>query len=65
MRPLFAILPTMGVFPALATNFTVTSNADSGPGTLRDAIQQAAANGIGAGDVIGFNIYKDTLMIIR
>jgi gliding motility-associated-like protein len=30
---------------SLAATFTVTSNADSGPGTLRDAITQAAANG--------------------
>ena len=55
-RLLFAILLTMGVLPVLATTFTVTSNGDSGPGTLRDAIQKAAANGLGSTNVIVFNI---------
>ena len=40
---------------ALATTFTVTTNADSGPGSLRDAINQAAANGAGP-NLIVFNI---------
>ena len=40
-------------FPAV---FTVTSNADSGPGTLRDAILQAAANGTATQDIIQFNL---------
>jgi len=39
-------------FPAV---FTVTSNADSGPGTLRDALTLAAANGIITQDIIQFN----------
>jgi gliding motility-associated-like protein len=39
-----------------AATFTVTSNADSGPGTFRDALQQAAANGTGVGDQIVFNL---------
>ena len=37
-----------------ADTFTVTSNADSGPGTLRDAITQAAANGSSVRDSIIF-----------
>ncbi len=41
---------------SFATTFTVTSNADSGPGTLRDAINQAAANGVATADIITFNI---------
>jgi len=36
--------------------FVVTSNADSGPGTLRDALTQAAANGSAEKDYINFNI---------
>lgn len=40
-------------FPAV---FTVTSNADSGPGTLRDALTQAAANGSATQDIIQFNL---------
>lgn len=43
-------------FTALATTFTVTTNADSGPGSLRDAITQAAANGTATADLIVFNI---------
>jgi len=35
--------------------FVVTSNADSGPGTLRDALTQAAANGNTTTDYINFN----------
>jgi hypothetical protein len=41
---------------SLATTFTVTSNADSGPGTLRDALTQATANGQATTDIITFNI---------
>jgi gliding motility-associated-like protein len=41
---------------SLSATFTVTSNADSGPGTLRDALQQAAANGSATPDQIVFNI---------
>jgi len=46
--------------PAYATAFTVTSNADSGPGSLREAIQNAATNGTATPDIINFNIpYTD------
>lgn len=44
-------------YPAV---FTVTSNADSGAGTLRDMLQQSAANGTTDADVINFNISDQT-----
>src|SRR6185503_11603448 len=40
-------------FPAI---FVVTSNADSGPGTLREALTLALANGISQQDIIRFNL---------
>ena len=40
-----------GVCPALATTFTVTSTADSGAGSLRDAVFQARP-----GDTITFEV---------
>lgn len=40
-------------FPAV---FTVTSNADAGPGSFRDALTQAAANGSAVKDFIYFNL---------
>jgi gliding motility-associated-like protein len=40
--------------------FVVTSNADSGPGTLRDALTQAAANGTTEKDYINFNLTGTT-----
>ncbi|MCF6405140.1 gliding motility-associated C-terminal domain-containing protein [Chitinophaga filiformis] len=42
--------------PTKAANFIVTSNADSGPGTLRDAITKANSNGTAAKDYIYFNL---------
>jgi hypothetical protein len=41
---------------AFADVFVVTSNADSGPGTLREALIQAAANGSANTDYINFNL---------
>lgn len=41
---------------AFAETFTVTSNADSGPGTLREALTKAAANGSAEKDYIYFNL---------
>jgi len=41
---------------AFSAVFVVTSNADSGPGTLRDALTQAAANGSAEKDYINFNL---------
>ncbi|MBL7763111.1 MAG: hypothetical protein JNL23_06755, partial [Chitinophagaceae bacterium] len=39
-----------------ADTFIVTSNADSGPGTLREAITLANANGTAVTDYVNFNI---------
>ncbi|RYY30830.1 MAG: gliding motility-associated C-terminal domain-containing protein [Chitinophagaceae bacterium] len=41
---------------SIADTFVVTSNADSGPGTLRDAIQRANGNGTAAIDYIHFSL---------
>ncbi|MDR6942375.1 gliding motility-associated C-terminal domain-containing protein [Mucilaginibacter pocheonensis] len=41
---------------AFADTFVVTSNADSGPGTLREALTLAAANGSAVKDYINFNL---------
>ncbi len=41
---------------AFSTVFTVTSNADSGPGTLRDALTQAAAADSSVTNYIYFNL---------
>ncbi|RZM23757.1 MAG: T9SS type B sorting domain-containing protein [Pedobacter sp.] len=43
-------------FPALAVDFIVTTNADSGPGTLREALTLAATNGAAETDRITFNM---------
>ena len=40
----------------LAEIFVVSSNADSGPGTLREALTKAAANGVTDKDYIRFNL---------
>lgn len=48
-------------YTAFATTFTVTSNADSGPGTLREAITMANANGNAVTDYIYFNIPQPVL----
>jgi len=45
---------------ANAAVFVVTSNADSGPGTLREALTAAAANGIMTDDYINFNLPGNT-----
>ncbi|UPK66693.1 gliding motility-associated C-terminal domain-containing protein [Chitinophaga filiformis] len=42
--------------PTKAATFIVTSNADSGPGTLRDAITKANSNGTAVKDYIYFNL---------
>jgi gliding motility-associated-like protein len=41
---------------AFSNTFIVTTNADAGAGSLRDAIEQAAANGTSSTDYIVFNI---------
>lgn len=43
-------------FKSFSAVFTVTSNADSGPGTLREALTLAAANGSATKDYINFNL---------
>ncbi|HLG39004.1 MAG TPA: hypothetical protein VI461_05010, partial [Chitinophagaceae bacterium] len=45
---------------AYANTFIVTSNADSGPGTLREALQTAAFNGTTVYDTILFNLPGST-----
>lgn len=47
------ILFNLKAFPAV---FVVNSNADSGPGTLRDALTLAAANGSAEKDYVNFNL---------
>ena len=42
--------------PVSAATFTVTTTADSGPGSLRQAILDSNANGINDSDTIAFNI---------
>src|SRR6185436_6544062 len=45
-RPLFLLLVALcSCLTTLADTFTVTSNADTGPGTFRDAVEKATANG--------------------
>ncbi|RYF22671.1 MAG: gliding motility-associated C-terminal domain-containing protein [Flavobacteriales bacterium] len=46
----------LGLNYASAQIITVTSNADSGPGTLREALQTTSANGPTNNDVIQFNL---------
>jgi len=43
-----------------AATFTVTSNADAGPGTLRQALLDATANGTATTDYIYFNLPGNT-----
>jgi hypothetical protein len=49
-----SMMLAQSVSPALAASFTVTTTADSGPGSLRAAIE--AANATSAKDTIKFNI---------
>lgn len=55
-RYLLIILLTFFCRQATAAVFVVTSNADSGPGTLREALTKAAANGSAEKDYINFNL---------
>ncbi|HZX58431.1 MAG TPA: hypothetical protein VFE54_06885, partial [Mucilaginibacter sp.] len=54
-RILFIFLLLLNFTKAFSAVYVVTSNADSGPGTLRDALTQAAANGSATQDIIQFN----------
>ena len=57
LRKLLFILVLLFPFTrAFAATFVVTSNADSGPGTLRDAIDQAIAADINESKTITFNL---------
>lgn len=60
MNHLIRILPLalllLFAFSAKAEVFMVTSNQDSGPGTLREALQKAADNGTNEPDEIRFDI---------
>jgi len=57
LRKLLFILVLLFPFTrAFAATFVVTSNADSGPGTLRDAISQAIAAGNTVAKTITFNL---------
>src|ERR1700759_5761692 len=53
---LLFFLLTFFSLKSFAAVFVVTSNADSGPGTLRDALTKAAANGTATKDFINFNM---------
>jgi gliding motility-associated-like protein len=56
LRFIFFFLLLISSLTASAATFIVTSNADSGPGTLRQALTDAAANGNVEMDYINFNI---------
>ena len=47
-------------FHSTAAIFTVTNNADSGPGTFREALTLAAGNGSALKDYINFNLSGTT-----
>lgn len=55
-KPLLILLLVFCYINAFSAVFVVTSNADSGPGTLRYALTQAAANGSAEKDYINFNL---------
>ena len=57
MRNILTLIFTSFLFySAQAATFIVTSNADSGAGTLREAIGFANANGTAVTDYVHFNI---------
>lgn len=47
---------TLSCTPVLAATFVVNNTADTGPGTLRDAIERANANGTTVTDFITFDL---------
>ncbi|WP_276483410.1 hypothetical protein [Paraflavitalea pollutisoli] len=62
MKNVLLFLMTMiGYKAAAAADFVVTTNADSGPGSLRTAILQANANGTASPDLIRFNLPVTTV----
>jgi len=58
---LTVLLLTLLTLPALSATFYVTSNLDNGPGTLREAITNAAANGTATTDYIYFNLADQSM----
>ena len=57
MKKIVLLFFAMSIFyTAFADRFVVISNADSGPGTLREAIKMASANGTARMDSILFNL---------
>lgn len=58
-RPLLLLLFLLFCLKGFSAVFVVTSNADTGPGTLRDALTQAAANG--QANTINFNLADTTM----
>ncbi|MXV52879.1 T9SS type B sorting domain-containing protein [Pedobacter sp. HMF7647] len=61
LKPLYLLAAFFLFFcSAHADTFVVTSNADSGPGTLREALTLAAANGSAVKDYINFNLPGST-----
>src|SRR5450432_1076048 len=63
MKKLIVLLFTLSLFySSIANTFVVISNADSGPGTLHEAIPLAAANGTGVQDIITFNLATDAAL---
>lgn len=58
---LFSIIIAIVHVPVFATVFVVTTNADNGPGSLRNAITQANGNGTATTDYIHFSIADITI----
>lgn len=56
MKSLTALLLSAVALPAMADTFTVTTTADAGPGSLRQAIADSNANGATVADLIAFGI---------
>jgi hypothetical protein len=58
-KPLLLLFLLFYCLKGFSATFVVTGNADSGPGTLRDALTQAAANG--QSNTINFNLPGNTV----
>ena len=62
MRPVLFFFLFISLFTTTSAGiFTITNNTDFGPGSLRDALQSAAANGTATIDTILFNLPGTTL----
>lgn len=60
-RIILSFLLLLLFFGARADTFVVTSNADAGSGSFREALTLAAANGTGVKDYIHFNLFGSSL----